>query len=278
MAEYIAPFIINRTIGNLTFYQMEGRNLVRKKSSLTRRKVLHAPQFERTRHYAGLMGQASKIGSLLYQALPVYWRQSWMYRSFTGEAFTLLKKGKTDQEIQQLLWERYVKEVVDKQKPAASGPVIKTTPKRAYQKHNTQYWTGKTIKAKQREEHKQRVLRNAHLLSRASKLASTIYQRLPLRHHTRCYYHKLVALVIELLRQGQCEADIMEKLRPLYKESSSVRVESGGNQLHRVVDKKVTGVVNYNGGCRYFIAGLYKRFVEEEALVIIRESVPEFVS
>ena len=91
MAEAFAPFIINRTIGKLTFYCMEGRNFVRKKSSLTRRKVLHSPRFERTRQNAAVMGQASKIGAFLYKALPVHWRKFWMYRSFTGEAYTMLK-------------------------------------------------------------------------------------------------------------------------------------------------------------------------------------------
>src|SRR5260221_145633 len=104
MAEVFAPFIINRTIRNLTFYSMEGRNFVRKKSSLTRRRVLYTPQFERTRHYAGLMAKASKIGSLVYNQLPTYWRQFWMYQSFTGEALKMLKAGKKEQEIQQLLW------------------------------------------------------------------------------------------------------------------------------------------------------------------------------
>src|SRR5581483_9185870 len=121
MAEAFAPFIVKGTMCNLTFYVMEGRNFVRKKSSLTRRKVLYSPQFENTRYNAGLMGQASKIVSLLYKALPVYWRQSWMYRSFTGEAFTLLKKGKKEPEIHDELWQRYVAIVVSKQQEADSN-------------------------------------------------------------------------------------------------------------------------------------------------------------
>ena len=125
MAEYVAPFIIERTIRNLTFYRMEGKKYVRKKSSLTRRKVLYAPCFKNTRHFAGLMGQASKIGSLLYNALPVYWRQSWMYRSFTGEAFRMLKKGKKHQQIHEDLFQRYVAIVVCKQQSNQSENTIK---------------------------------------------------------------------------------------------------------------------------------------------------------
>ena len=80
MAENVGPFKLQRTIGKLTFYMMEGRNFVRKKSSLTRRKVLYSPQFARTRHNAGFMGKASKIGSAVYNALPESWRQGWMYQ------------------------------------------------------------------------------------------------------------------------------------------------------------------------------------------------------
>src|SRR6266545_8401965 len=168
MAEVFAPFIVKRTMCNLTFYVMEGRNFVRKKSSLTRRKVLYAPCFKHTRHYAGLMGQASKIGSLVYNALPVYWRQSWMYRSFTGEAFTLLKKGKKQQEIHEELLQRYVAIVVSKQQEAAincsnqSEDTINTLlpgePKRAYRKQNSEYWKHKTSKGNRRKARKQQTL------------------------------------------------------------------------------------------------------------------------
>ncbi len=115
MAEVFAPFTIQRTMCNLTFYMMEGRNFVRKKSSLTRRKVLYSPQFKNTRHNASIMAKASKIGSPVYNALPAYWRQGWMYRSFTGEAYTMLKAGKKEEEIQQLLMQRYVEPIVNKQ-------------------------------------------------------------------------------------------------------------------------------------------------------------------
>jgi hypothetical protein len=115
MAEAFPPFPIERTIGNLTFYIMEGRNFVRKKSSLTRRKVLYSPQFKNTRHFAGLMAKASKIGSHVYNALPDYWRQGWIYRSFTGEAYKMIKAGKKEAEIQQVLMQRYVEPVVGRQ-------------------------------------------------------------------------------------------------------------------------------------------------------------------
>src|SRR5687767_12433663 len=158
MAEVFAPFIIDRTIHDLTFYCMEGRNFVRKKSSLTRRKVLYSPQFKNTRHFAGLMAKASKIGSLVFNALPEYWRQGWMYRSFTGEAFRMLKAGKKEQEIQQVLWERYVKEVVCRQPKEVIIAQFNSQPKRAYRKLSSTYWTSKTIKSTRRKANRQRLM------------------------------------------------------------------------------------------------------------------------
>src|SRR5687768_1288040 len=178
MAEVFAPFIIDRTIHDLTFYCMEGRNFVRKKSSLTRRKVLYSPQFKNTRHFAGLMAKASKIGSLVFNALPEYWRQGWMYRSFTGEAFSMLKAGKKEQEIQQVLWERYVKEWVSRQ-PKEAIAQLNSQPKRAYRKLNSTYWKSKTIKSTRRKANRQRLMYNAGLMAQASKIGAKLYAQLP---------------------------------------------------------------------------------------------------
>src|SRR5687768_17479097 len=111
MAKVYAPFPITRTMGDLTFYMMDGVNYARTKSSLTRKRVLKSPNFKKTRFYAGLMSQASKIGSVIYQALPHDWRQGWMYRAFTGEALQLLKEGKTVEETTRVLWKRYVEAI-----------------------------------------------------------------------------------------------------------------------------------------------------------------------
>src|SRR3954466_4305470 len=168
MPEVFAPIPIIGTMHNLTFYSMEGRNFVRKKSSLTRRKVLYAPCFKNTRHYAGLMAKASKIGSLVYNELPAYWRQGWMYRAFTGEALTMLKARKNELEIQQVLRERYVSVVANKQPDVTKIPPPPA--KRAYRKVNATYWQGKTGKSIRRKKHRQKLMHNAGLLARASKL------------------------------------------------------------------------------------------------------------
>lgn len=119
------------------------------------------------------MAKASRIGSAVYNELPEYWRQGWMYRSFTGEALTMLKERKKEDEIQQLLRHRYVEMVVNKQPPKETIAALPVPPKRVYRKLNTSYRKGKTIKSKRRKAHQQKLLYNASLLARASKPGSS---------------------------------------------------------------------------------------------------------
>ena len=251
MAEVFAPFNINRTIRNLTFYSMEGRNFVRKKSSLTRRKVLHSPQFKNTRHFAALMAKASKIGSLVFNALPQYWRQGWMYRSFTGEAFKMLKAGKKEPEIQQVLWERYVKEIVNKQPKEAIIAPLNSEPKRAYRKLNGTYWKSKTIKSTQRKANRQRLLHNAGLMAQASKIGAKLYAQLPRKYKGRHHYQYLTGLAFKLLKQEIGEEDILAELRPTLPSS---------DRVHKVIRKKPANVVNHPNGQYHFIPSPRKRF------------------
>lgn len=207
MAEAFGPFPIQRTIGKLTFYIMEGRNFVRKKSSLTRRKVLYSDAFENTRHNASVMGQASKIGSYLYNSLPVHWRQSWMYRSFTGEAYTLLKKGRGICEVRQFLWERYIKEVVDKKRDAQPPALEPEATKRAYKKQDTNYWETKTRKSIKRKARKLQRQRYTDLLAEASGIASELYRELPPESRSRPFYQELTGWAMKWLKQQE-EEDI----------------------------------------------------------------------
>ncbi len=253
MAEVFAPFPIQRTMCNLTFYMMEGRNFVRKKSSLTRRKVLYSPQFARTRHNASLMAKAAKIGSIVYNALPEYWRQGWMYRSFTGEARKMLGKGVSDDEIKQVLYQRYVEAVVSKQPAREAIAALPVQPKRAYRKQNADYWRGKTIKSKRRKSHKQKVLHNAGILGHASRIGSTLYARIPVRYRRRSCYQQLTAWVMQLLRDDWDEAEILAGfLMPLTHDQpetcSSPKVPKAG-----------AGIIVHPHGLFYFITSLYKR-------------------
>jgi hypothetical protein len=110
MAKQIAGLcFLEGTFDDLTFYTMDGQYYVRVKSSLSSQRVKTSPEFKWTMIYARLLARASKIGSAIYKELPPGWRQFWMYRSFTGEAFTLLKENPySDEQVTQLLWKCYV--------------------------------------------------------------------------------------------------------------------------------------------------------------------------
>jgi hypothetical protein len=110
MAKQIAGLcFLEGTFDGLTLYKMDGQYYARAKSSLSSERVKTSPEFRWTMVYARLLARASKIGSQIYRGLPPGWRQFWMYRSFTGEAFTLLEENAySDEEVKQLLWTCYV--------------------------------------------------------------------------------------------------------------------------------------------------------------------------
>ena len=108
MAQQCGPIFLECTWDDLTFYKWEDKYFVRKKSRLTREKVLTHKAFHKTRFYANRLVTASRIASSIYSQLPIHWRQFWMYRDFTGEAMTLLDSGATQQETYFYLWHTYV--------------------------------------------------------------------------------------------------------------------------------------------------------------------------
>lgn len=120
MAKQVGPFWLQTTWDDLTFYKMEGKYYARKKSRLTRDKVLHHPAFSATRCSANRLALASKIASAVYKALPSNWRQFWMYRAFTGEAFTALKQGVDTQQVYHQLWSTYAACWTPSDKPAVN--------------------------------------------------------------------------------------------------------------------------------------------------------------
>jgi hypothetical protein len=253
MAEVFAPFPIQGTMCNLTFYMMEGRNFVRTKSSLTRRKVLYSPQFKNTRHHASVMAKASKIGSVVYKALPAYWRQGWMYRSFTGEAYTLLKAGKKEEEIQQGLMQCYVAPIVNKQPENTNFTPLNKTSKRGYRKLDTGYWRKKTIKAARRKARNEQTLYHAGILARASKIGSKLYRHLSGRHKCRGTYRRLTAWAMQLLKDEWEEADIIAELLGTLPDYRPQRC------LQSVSPQSSGGLLVHPKGHFYFITSLYKR-------------------
>ena len=109
------------TIGNICYYEVGGRTFMRKKSSLTRKRVLKSKEFEKTRKHASDLALAARIGSAIYKLLPADIKGRWIYRAITGEAASLLYKGKGEQEVKDFLWKKYILDT-----ECASEEVIKS--------------------------------------------------------------------------------------------------------------------------------------------------------
>jgi hypothetical protein len=197
MAKVYAPFPMTRTMCDLTFYMMDGVNYVRKKSSLTRKRVLKSPNFRKTRFYAGLMSQASKIGSVIYQALPPDWRQAWMYRAFTGEVMQILKEGRTVEETTRLMWERYV-EAINHHGEDLSGRL-----------QDAVYSAAKPpgSRRKKTDPRVEGLKPYSALLVEASKMASLVCKSLPVEKRKSAIYQAWVGEAMRFLQSEEKESE-----------------------------------------------------------------------
>jgi hypothetical protein len=102
------PVYYTGTRGDLCFYEMDGKHLVRRKSTLSGKRVKHDPAFALTRVYADLMAQASRIASAVYRTIPRHERQHVLYLTMTGAAQRMLKQGVMADEISSRLQQAYL--------------------------------------------------------------------------------------------------------------------------------------------------------------------------
>jgi hypothetical protein len=98
------------TIGNVTFYKMDGKIYTRGKSSLTRKRVLENEEFASTRKYASHFGRGSALASEVYQLLPQTAKGRPLFRVIAGEAASMLYTGKEEQEVKDILLKKYIQE------------------------------------------------------------------------------------------------------------------------------------------------------------------------
>jgi len=108
MARMTEGFHYSATIGDLCFYQWRGISCVRMKSTLSGKRVKKSKEFEKTRQYASNFAIAARIASPVYKALPIDIRARWVYRSIVGEAASLLYQGKSESEVNDILWGKYI--------------------------------------------------------------------------------------------------------------------------------------------------------------------------
>lgn len=117
MPKQKGPVYYTGTHGDACFYKMDGQYYVRKKSSLSGKRVKQAPSFALTRVYADLLAQASRLAAAVYRPLPREQKKLALYRAMTGEALRMLKQGE-DTAVITVRLEAYCAPKVVKVKPA----------------------------------------------------------------------------------------------------------------------------------------------------------------
>ena len=90
---------------NLQFYKMDGQYYVRKKSSLSRKRVLKDKAFTLTMVHANILAQASPIASAVYRQIPKPDKDFSYFRALVGMAQTMIKLGMNKEEIYEVLYD-----------------------------------------------------------------------------------------------------------------------------------------------------------------------------
>jgi len=112
MGKQAGPNYITGTVGDRTYYKLNGQYLVRAKSTLSRRRVKRSPAFQRTMEYAGWLAQASKVASEVYRMIPRERRKVEKYRAMTGMAMKFIKVGMDKEMVKSRLIEKFVLQIV----------------------------------------------------------------------------------------------------------------------------------------------------------------------
>jgi len=121
MPKQKGPDYYTGTRGDACFYKMDGQYYVRRKSTLSGKRVKRDKAFTLTRVYAELLGQASRLAAAVYRCLPGEDRKHAQYRAMTGEALRMLKEGVAAEEISARLEQMYV---VKEETVVMAAPVV----------------------------------------------------------------------------------------------------------------------------------------------------------
>ncbi|MFP3590696.1 hypothetical protein [Chryseobacterium sp. SIMBA_038] len=76
MATYESLIKINGAVGDLVFYTLNGKNVVRKKSGFNKTAFKKSPAYEKVRQNSSEFGHCSKVGKIIRQALDQYIKQA----------------------------------------------------------------------------------------------------------------------------------------------------------------------------------------------------------
>jgi len=111
MAKQIGSFKLQGCYDNICFYKMDGQYYAKAKSSLDSKRVRLDPAFKETMRYAALFGRASKLAAIVYRVLPQEKKEPGLYKKLTGQAMRMLREGKTEKEVLELLQPMKVEKV-----------------------------------------------------------------------------------------------------------------------------------------------------------------------
>lgn len=76
MATYESLITITGAVGDLVFYNLNGKNVVRKKSGFNKAAFKKSPSYEKVRQNSSEFGHCSKIGKIIRKSLEVYIKEA----------------------------------------------------------------------------------------------------------------------------------------------------------------------------------------------------------
>lgn len=93
MATYESIIKITGTVGDLVFYTLNGKNVVRKKSGFNKAAFKKDPSYEKVRQNSSEFGHCSKMGKMIRKSLEAYTKEAGdplLYQKF-AKVMTLIK-------------------------------------------------------------------------------------------------------------------------------------------------------------------------------------------
>ncbi|WP_318845947.1 hypothetical protein [Chryseobacterium sp. JV558] len=93
MATYESLIKITGAVGDLVFYNLNGKNVVRKKSGFNKAAFKKSPSYEKVRQNSSEFGHCSKIGKIIRNTLELYIKESGdplLYQKF-AKVMTMIK-------------------------------------------------------------------------------------------------------------------------------------------------------------------------------------------
>ncbi|MFT3826221.1 MAG: hypothetical protein QM731_20020 [Chitinophagaceae bacterium] len=88
-----------RSMCGLTFYRLYNKWYIRRRSSLTGRRVKTSKRFEKSRQAAAKLGVASKLAAAVYRVLPPAWKLYDLFKKLTAVAIQLLQEGADEKTV-----------------------------------------------------------------------------------------------------------------------------------------------------------------------------------